>query len=327
MKRKVLCAGLAVCDVPLRPIPKTILEEDICFIENPAVSTGGDALNVAVTLTKLGVPAVLSGLVGRDANGDFIMKRLDELGVDTGGMVRHPSLGTVVSYILIEPGGERHFALSDELTSVFDYPDIPSRLIDQADMVYFGSAMCMKAMDRGGAAALFRRARGLGKTTFADTSCGNSALGASYWRELLDPMLRETDVFMPSYDEAVILTGQGELSGIRDSLAPFRLKLLVVKLGAGGCYITDFRDEWTIPAFAEFRPVDTTGAGDSFVGGFIRGLLEGWPPRAAGIFANVVAGFNVTKLGATGGVPGFDAALRYAREHAGGGDFAQGSAE
>ncbi|MDR1106853.1 MAG: carbohydrate kinase family protein [Treponema sp.] len=317
MKRKVLCAGLAVCDVPLRPIPKTILEDDICFIENPKMSTGGDALNVAVTLAALGVPAALSGLVGGDANGDFIIKRLGELGVDTGGMIRHPSLGTVVSYILIEPGGDRHFVLSDELSSVFDYGDIPSRLIDEADMVYFGSAMCMKAMDRGGAAALFRRARGLGKTTLADTSCSNPSLGASYWRELLAPMLRETDVFMPSYDEAVILTGAGELSGIRDSLAPFGLKLLVVKLGAEGCYITDFRNEWAIPAFAEFRPVDTTGAGDSFVGGFIRGLLEGWPPESAGIFANVVAGFNVTKLGATGGVPGFDAALRYAREHAG----------
>ncbi|MDR0602153.1 MAG: carbohydrate kinase family protein [Treponema sp.] len=317
MKRKVLCAGLAVCDVPLRPIPKTIFEKDICFIENPEISTGGDALNVAITLSRLGVPVSLSGLVGRDANGDFIIKRLEELGVDVRGMGRHPSLGTVVSYILIEPGGERHFALNDALSAVFDYADIPSHLIDEADMVYFGSAMCMKAMDRGGAAALFRRARSLGKTTLADTSCSNPALGSACWRELLDPMLRETDVFMPSYDEAVVLTDRGELSGIRDALASCRLKLLVIKLGAKGCYITDFRDEWTIPAFAEFKPADTTGAGDSFVGGFIRGLLEGWPPETAGVFANVVAGFNVTKLGATGGVPDFDTAFRYAAEHGG----------
>jgi sugar/nucleoside kinase (ribokinase family) len=314
---KVLCVGLVVCDVPLRPVPKTIFDQDFCFIENPDISTGGDALNVAVTLTKLGVSSSLCGLTGGDSSGDFIIKRLNELGVDTRGIGRRPGLGTVVSYILIEPNGERHFALNNALSAILDYRDVPFYLIEEAGMVYFGSAMCMEAMDRGGAAALFRQAHAMGKTTLADTSGCDPAKGTAYWRNLLDPMLRETDVFMPSYEEAAILTGRKEPDGIRNVLADYPLKLLAVKLGKKGCYVTDFKSEWTIPAFDELKAVDTTGAGDSFVGGFIRGLLEGWPPAAAGAFANAVAGFNVTKIGATGGVPDFETARNYAAAHAG----------
>jgi sugar/nucleoside kinase (ribokinase family) len=316
--KKVLCTGLVVCDIPLRPVPRTILDQDICFIEAPEFSTGGDALNVAVTLTKLGLPAVLCGLVGNDSNGDFILKRLDELGVDARGIRRHPRLGTVVSYILIEPGGERHFVVSNDLSAALTGGDVPEELIAGADYVYFGSAMCMAAMDRGGAAALFKRAHNLGKTTLVDTAGCDPSLGAAYWRNLLDPMLRETDVFMPSYEEAAILTGRREPEGIREELAACGLQLLVIKLGAEGCYVTDFKDQWRIPAFAGFKPLDTTGAGDSFVGGFIRGLAEGWRPEAAAVFAGAVAGFNITRLGATGGVPGFDTARRYVMEHGGG---------
>jgi sugar/nucleoside kinase (ribokinase family) len=315
--KKALCVGLVVCDIPLRPVPKTIFDQDVCFIKAPEFSTGGDALNVAVTLTKLGLPAVLCGLVGNDSNGDFILKRLAELGVDARGVRRHPNLGTEVSYILIEPGGERHFVTSNDLSAVLTGADVPEELIAESDYVYFGSAMCMAAMDRGGTAALFRKAHGLGKTTLVDTSACDPSPGTAYWRKLLDPMLRETDVFMPSYDEAAVLTGRRKPGDIRRELAAYRLRLLVIKLGAEGCYVTDFKDEWHIPAFAEFKPLDTTGAGDSFVGGFIRGLAEGWKPEDAAVFANTVAGFNITKLGATGGVPDFETALRYVTEHAG----------
>jgi sugar/nucleoside kinase (ribokinase family) len=312
---KVLCAGLVVCDVPLRPIPKTVFEMDTCLIDVPAYSIGGDALNVAVTLTKLGVDASLSGLVGRDSNGDFILKCLTQIGVDIRGISRHPSLGTVVSYILIEPDGKRHVVCYNALSTVFSYKNIPEDLIREADLVYFGSAMCMDAMDHGGGAELFRKAHALGKTTVVDTSGADPKLGSDYYLKLLDPMLRETDVFIPSYEEATVLVGKEKLTDIRQVLASYHFSLLVIKLGSRGCYLTDFKDEWTIPAFDEFKPLDTTGAGDSFVGGFIRGMAEGWTAEASAVFANAVAGFNITKLGATGGVPDFDTVLRYVKEH------------
>ncbi|MDR1324893.1 MAG: carbohydrate kinase family protein [Treponema sp.] len=308
--KKIFCVGLVALDVPLRPVSGAVFSRDSVRIEPPVWTTGGDATNVAVTLKKLGVEVSLCALVGNDDYGDFVVERLTALGIDLRSFCRHPLLPTSVSHILIEPEGERHFLVSGVINSELSYRYVKEELIDEADIVYVGSAMYMRGMDEGGSAALFKRAHQAGKLTAADFG-GGEAHGSVYWLHRLEPML-------PSYREAKTLTGKTELSGIRSVLSVFGAKLLVVKLGGEGCYLTDFKDEWRIPTFSEFKPLDTTSAGDSFVGGFLRGLLEGWSPEAAAVFANAVASHNVTRIGATGGVPDFETAYTYVVEHANG---------
>jgi sugar/nucleoside kinase (ribokinase family) len=315
--KKVLCVGMVVMDLPLRPVSPTIFEQDLCRIEAAPWTTGGDAANVAVSLAKLGTAVSFCGLIGKDVAGDFVEARLNECGVDTRALIRHPTLGTGVSHILIEPGGERHFLVSGSINDELDFSYIPDDLIAEADIVYLGSAMGLYGMDHGGAAALFKRAHELGKLTLSDF-VGGAEYSSAGILTLLEPMLRETDIILPSFLEAVKLSGETELPRIRDKFSGLGIKLLVVKLGAEGCYITDFAREWRVPTFDEFKPVDTTGAGDSFVGGFIRGTLEGWDPETAACFGSCVASFNVTGVGATGGVPDFDTAYRYVIDHAGG---------
>jgi len=308
---KVVCVGLVVCDVLLRPVPGDIMSQDACRVSRPVMAKGGDAANVAVALSKLGARASLAGFVGADANGDFVVSSLAEQGVDVSAVRRHPSMGTVVSYVLVEEGGQRHFVVYGELNGALTDKDIPDALLDGADVVYFGSCAAMEGMDNGGAAALFRKARGRGILTMADATVGARRMPAERWQALLAPMLRETDVFAPSYGEAAAISGREDLAGIREAFAPFGLKLLVVKLGERGVYLTDFREEWEVPAFDCFPVVDTTGAGDTFVAGLIRGWLEGWPWPAAAAFACGVAGHNITQVGATGGAPDFDTAYRF----------------
>jgi sugar/nucleoside kinase (ribokinase family) len=306
-----------VMDIPLRPVTPAVFQRDHNRIDSSAWTTGGDALNTAITLAKLGVPVSLCGLVGRDDPGDFVVNRVSQWGVDTRAVLRHPDLGTGVSYILIDPSGERHFLVSSTINDELDADCVPDEAIREADIVYLGSALCMHNMDHGGGAALFKRAHEMGKMTLCDFSGGEQYAGGEAL-ELLTPLLRESDCILPSYLEAVKLTGEKELPRMRDRFAGFGIKLLVIKLGSEGCYMTDFKNEWRVPTFGEFKPVDTTGAGDSFVGGFIRGTLEGWGPESAAWFGACVASFNVTKVGATGGVPDFDTAYRYVIDHAGG---------
>jgi ribokinase len=315
--KRVLSVGLLVCDVPLRPVPPGIFEEDRCHIEKPLWGIGGDAANVAVALTRLGGRTEFCGLVGNDLYGEFLIRRLEEAGVGLAGLKRHPELGTGVSHILIEPGGERHFILYKAINDALDYDDIDEELIAASDIVYLGSIMSLQKMDEGGTARLFQKAKALGKTTAADFG-GNGVMAGDYWLELLDPVLRNCDILMPSYREAAVLTGQTEIARIRETLSGFGVKLLLIKLGGEGCYLTDFNTEWQVPTFPQFKAVDTTGAGDSFVAGFLRGLIEGWTPEGAAIFGNAVASHNVTKVGATAGVPSFDTAYNYIKEHLGG---------
>jgi sugar/nucleoside kinase (ribokinase family) len=317
MKQKVFCVGLVVCDIPLRPVPKTIFDMDHGKIEPPVWTTGGDATNVAVALARLGLDSSLCCLVGQDIYGDFILKRLGEAGVDTRNVLRHPGKGTGVSHILIEPNGERHFLVFSTINGDLSYEHINEELLAEADLVYLGSSMHLKSMDAGGTAKLFKKARELGKLTVTDFG-GEDEDRGDYWLKYLEPALRETDIALPSYREAAALTGQKELSGIRGALAPFGIKILAVKLGNQGCYITDFKQEWRLPIFPQFQALDATGAGDSFGAGFVRGFLAGWDPEACGLFASAIAGFNVTKLGATGGVPDFETAWRFVTEHSGG---------
>jgi len=311
---KIHCFGLTACDVPLYPIPKDIMHMEACFINKPVMSTGGDALNVAVTLQKLGATAGLSCLIGNDSYGDFVYNSLSQEGVSTDGVIRHPEIGTTVSYILIDEDGQRRFVLYDELQQILSDSDISDELICNADLVYYGSVLGMKNMDNGGAANVFKKARSFGKMTVADAK-GVGIYGNDInLMNLLEPTLRVTDVFAPSYDEAVYITGKQDLSDICKDLSKFGLKHLVIKLGDKGSYITDFLAEKHIPAFKISSAIDTTGAGDSFVGGLIFGLLKGWSLESSAIFGNAVASFNVQKVGATAGVPDFGTALKFVKQ-------------
>ena len=315
-QKSVLCVGLIVRDILLRPVVADVMQLDGCIVEKPLAGMGGDALNVSVTLAKLGASVGMVGFVGQDSDGDAIIQGLRQVGVDTSGVHRHPSVGTAVSHILGEGNGERHFLVYGDMHAVLTFEDVPKDLIAKSEYIHFGSAMRMEAMDGGGIAKLFRYAHTLGKTTLLDACAISGNFDNAYWMDLLSGALHETDIFVPSHVEACLLTGRDKLEDIRDELSRFGFRYLIIKLGSQGCYLTDFDTCQIIPTFDEFERVDTTGAGDSFVGGLIRGLLEGWSVHDAALFANAVASFNITKRGATAGVPDFATVHRYVLEHA-----------
>ncbi|MDR1047566.1 MAG: carbohydrate kinase family protein [Treponema sp.] len=315
--KRVFCVGLIVLDIPLRPLSREVFDHDGWHIEKPVWAAGGDAANVAITLRKLGLETSLCAMVGQDVYGDFLLERLETLGVNTRPVIRHPELDTGVSYLLIEPEGERHFLGYSNINDMLSWEHIDEQFIAESDLVFVGSSMCMRGLDEGASAKLFKKAHELGKITATDFSAGDRHT-SDEWLKLLEPMLAECDILMPSYLEAKKLSGKEELPEIRERFSGFGAKILIVKLGSKGCYLTDFKNEWNIASFNEFKPVDTTGAGDSFVGGFLRAYLEGWKPQDACIFGNIVASYNVTKVGATGGVPDFETAYGYACAFCGG---------
>ena len=79
---KVLCAGLIVCDVLAKPISKEVLEADTSTADYIVLRGGGDAFNVAVNLTSLGVDASLAGRIGEDDMGDWLKRHTETYGVD-----------------------------------------------------------------------------------------------------------------------------------------------------------------------------------------------------------------------------------------------------
>ena len=308
--KKILCIGMLVCDILISTVPDDILSRDSVGIRRPITSCGGDALNVAMGLSKLGADVMISGRIARDTSGAFIEQACQAAGIDTRGLVYDETCATSTTFALIDVHGERHFLTDKEIFSKLVESDVPQSLIDEAEIVYFGSAMALPGMDNGGLERLFRRARSAGKWTIMDAAIDETRTDMD-WLAALAPTLRQTDVFFPSIDEARLITGKETPEEIAQCMSGFGMKALGIKLGKQGCFVTDFARTLYVPALEWMPVVDTTGAGDSFLAGFMRGLAQGWDIFCSTEFANTIAAQNVGAFGGTAGIPAFEDALHF----------------
>lgn len=309
---KVLSAGLAFCDIPLSPVPGNILKIDNSIIEPVTMHTGGDALTVSVVLSKLGIKTALAGRIGKDVNGQFIRRELEENGVDTAWLKEDEAYNTAVSYILIEESGERHFLVNRGANDGLTGKDVPDEAIKEADLVFLGSALAMQRMTDEEIAGVFKRAHKYGKITAMDASIATETL-AERNLDLIEKSLWETDIFIPSYEEAAFFTGNTDVEEMLDIFSRYSLKLLGIKLGHKGCVLTDFKERIWLSAYPDVKVVDTTGAGDCFMAGFLCGYLHGWDLRKIGEFASAVSAHGIAASGASTGIPDFETVLKYAQ--------------
>ena len=96
------------------------------------------------------------------------------------------------------------------------------------------------------------------------------------WMQKIKPCLPYLDYFMPSLEEAEMISGKSKPEDIADVFLEAGVKTAVIKLGSKGCYIKNKSNEqYNIGAFLGIKTVDTTGAGDSFAAGFITGIFRG----------------------------------------------------
>lgn len=307
---KILCVGMTVCDVFLSPVPWDALQRDSMTIATPVTSCGGDALNVAMGLSKLGLSAMICGRIGRDPAGDFIRNACRTAKVDDRGLLLDLDCPTAASYALIDPEGERHFLSDRKMFHRISDADVQESLLAEADIVYVGSALSMEQMNAGGLERLFRRAKALGKKTAMDAALTDAPVPES-WLESLRPVLQYTDVFFPSREEAEAITGKTDLDDMKQAFQGMGLKVLGIKLGSKGCFVTDFREDRRIPAVDGIHVVDTCGAGDSFMAGYLCGMTKGWSPWKSAAFGSAVAALNVQAVGGTAGIPPFDSAYAF----------------
>lgn len=305
---KMLCIGMMVCDTLLSPVPSNILTLDSVKIDKPSVCCGGDALNVAIGLAKLGNSVSVAGRVARDANGKFILNECNKYGIHASGVVYEEECATAASYALIDENGERHFLSEKSIFEKLSGEDISDEAIEETDMIYIGSAMAMRKMDEGGIKDVFLRAHRLGKMTVMDAAY-NLEDPERDWLSYLAPAFMETDVFFPSMDEAVKITGQTDPELIAECFKKFPMKAFGVKMGAKGCFVTDFKEKRFIKCPEGLPVVDTTGAGDSFMAGLMTGLARGFDVFSGSEFASCVASKNVGSIGGTAGLPDYEEAF------------------
>jgi len=292
----VVCLGQFTADVVVNPVECLPEKGKAIFVDSISLHNGGCACNTAVALAKLGISTAVIGKVGCDAFGDFLIKVMNEAGLDTSAMVRDASVTTSTTTVLVSADGERSFLHYYGGNAKMSEDDVDYDIIRTAKVLHVAAAFLVPGLDGEPMARVLEQAREMGVTTSLDTAWD----AEGRWMELVEPCLSHVDMFVPNIEEAQMLTGKQQAPEIAQMFLDYGISTVVIKLGADGCYARTGDDEFSVPAFKVKNLVDTLGAGDSFVAGFLAGIVNGWNLEKTCRFANAVGACCVSAKGTSG---------------------------
>jgi sugar/nucleoside kinase (ribokinase family) len=292
---RIVCLGQFTADVVVTTVDSLPEKGKAILVDNISLHNGGCACNTAVALGKLGIDTGVIGKVGRDALGDFLIKVMGDAGLDTAGMVRDPSVTTSSTAVLVHSDGERSFLHYRGGNAVFGEDDMDYDIIEKAEILHVAAALLVGGLDGEPMKRVLARAQDLGVKTCLDT-----AWDAEGRWDLIHPSLGHLDYFVPSFEEAQMIAGRKDPPEIAEALLKRGIETVIIKLGAEGCYARSANQELSVPGFKVDRVVDTLGAGDSFVAGFLTGISMGWDLEKSCRLANATGACCVSAPGASG---------------------------
>ncbi|MDE7083001.1 MAG: carbohydrate kinase [Clostridia bacterium] len=264
---------------------------------------GGAPFNVACGIQKFGGHAIFAGSVGDDLIGEFLINFAKERNLDGLVIDKRQNENTTLAFVQLDKNGERSFCFYRKNTADYRLPELSDETLKKADLIYVGSLMLSEDCGFTYAINLAKRAHGLNKTVCFDVNFRTDIFrNPEFAKERYLKILELADIIKFSEDEVAIF-GEEYLNGkLQD-------KLLCISLGEKG-------SEWrycgknsrigTIPV----KPVDTTGAGDAFFAGVLKGLdgtakTEWTTEFLNGVFAeaNVCGALNTLGRGAIDCLP------------------------
>lgn len=305
-----LSVGILVADHLCDPIERLPGAGELVISPRLPLATGGCAANVAVDLVRLGVKTGVVGCVGDDILGRFVIDQLAASGVDVAGIRARADAETSGTLIINVRGEDRRFIHTPGANALLQPADVPIERVKQARVLYVGGYLLMPALDGEPLADLFRQARAAGVTTVLDIVMP----GSGEHLAKLEPVLAETDVFLPNHDEATALTGLDDPLAQAERFAAAGAKAVVITCGEAGSVMLAGETRLRAKAHA----VDYqggTGAGDAFDAGFIAGLLAGEDLIGALRWGSAVGASCVRSVSATDGVFAREEAEEFIRSH------------
>lgn len=303
----ITCVGILVADVVGKPIESLPERGKMTLVERMELHTGGCAANTGAGLAILGVETAVVGKVGDDGFGDFIIGRLQRYGIDTAGVARDREAATSATMVCVDSSGERSFLHYVGANATLRLEDIDARCVLQSKILHIAGSLVMPQFDGEPTGELLKQAKAAGLVTSLDTVWDARGL----WMQKIAPALPYTDYFLPSYEEAKELAdGREDPDEIARFLIDRGVEVVGLKLGDKGCYVRSADgDHFSIPAL-KVNAIDALGAGDSFVAGFLTGLVQGWDREQCARFAVAVGSCCVQALGATTGIRSFEETLK-----------------
>ncbi len=310
MGEKVLCLGIIVGDFLAKPVEGIPERGKLTLVEKTELHIGGCATNTGIVLKKLGVDVSIVGKVGNDNLGKFIINKLKEEGINTEYIKISEKFTTSGTSVLVHSDGERSFIHSIGANADFGLEDIDFSLIKNFSILHIAGPFLMPKFLKEGLFETLKIAKENGLITCLDTvwdAFGN-------WFKGINRSLPYVDYFFTSFEEAKMISGKNEKENICDFFLLNGVKNVCLKMGEKGSYIANKEERYYFPAL-KVNVVDTTGAGDGYVAGFIKGIIEKFDFRKSGLLANIVGAKITTAIGTTSGIKNWEDLIGFAKKY------------
>jgi len=276
-----------VVRAPRFPAPgETISGEDLAIIP------GGKGANQAVAAARLGASVAMLGRVGDDSFGPTLTQNLRQNNVDTKHVLTDPA-ATGTAIIVVDSNGQNSIVLSPGANGQVTPQDINSISFQTVDMLLLQFEIPLETVIHAASRA---RQNGL-----------RVILNPAPAHPIPDSLLADVDILVPNESELELLTGMPVMNADSAERAARRLlakgvQTVIVTLGSNGALLVTEENTIHIPAF-KIDAVDTTAAGDAFIGGLATALQKGQTLEAAVRYGNACGALAATKYGAQPSLP------------------------
>lgn len=270
------------------------------------LSYGGDTLNTAVYLARLGIAVDYVTALGDDPYSDSMIAQWQAEGVGVERVIRASGRVPGLYMIRTDEAGERQFFYWRDQAPVRDLFAFPEsaglvKALTDYDWLYL-SGITLSLYNEAQRVQLFDildSARGKGAKVMFDTNYRPRGWpDAVAARDVMTEMLSRTDLALPTLDDDREVFGDGDADACAARLQAAGVREAVVKMDAEGCLVSFKGQREQVATVRRPDPVDTTGAGDSFNAGYLAARLAGSDPVAAARAAHALAGEVIMHRGA-----------------------------
>lgn len=244
---------------------------------------GGAPLDVAINCSKLGLPSIMLSKVAEDPFGEFLIDHLNENGVDTSYIVRTSDAETGLAFVSVTKEGERDFSFyrKNAADLMLKSDEITELSIDENDILHFGSVVLQNPLMKETHHRIINEMIDKGGIISFDPNIRLSLWpSAEACRDSVWEFLEYADILKVSEEELFFITGEDVIERGIEKLFERPIEAVICTLGKDGSelYLKN-NNSFKVDGY-KVDVVDTTGAGDAFMGGFLYSLSKLFPTRS-----------------------------------------------
>lgn len=289
---------------------------DLLTAPDLQIREGGAPANVAVALSRLGVPTRLHAVVGDDPFGERLRQKLAEEGVETSSVRVAPGVPTTIALAWADERGNGHFRLHRHADVLLSPEDVGRDALADASVVIAGSVAMAAEPSKSAVLIALASANDLGIPVVVDLNIRPGLVSADEMRMNAAALITSATVVKLSVDDARELWGATSIAETLQALERFDPPIAVITDGGRGAALRAGGETFEEVVFP-VEAVEPTGAGDAFTAAFIARMLDnGW--HGAGVddlrFAMAAGALATTRPGAMDGLPNREQVVAFLAE-------------